>query len=552
MKPLDNNCTFFKIGFKPTVQILFLFLFILFHFKVFAQINDPLHFKVDALSTPIALHLNYQFYYNHLPIHNAFKQEHLFISSDKKLEQNNLPVYLYFQKSALYHNAYLLSNDSLIPVIFEISNETLSWHNTTKDLIKSQPIGNNYKDTFAAVKVFAPNPINSSGQLYNYPFKDNQDQHADYFNKEYRSTQLPLYYNTINKNYQPSGKFILKEISPPYLLPTNWLVLNDSLNRSHPAFEDANALFHLNLCDSFVSALGYGLLSDTLYIDTHALNGADQSIFKGIECPASIEFGTGGVDDAEDGEVIAHEYAHSLSARATHAAPAGAERNCIEEGWADYFAKRYSRTFTNNVPNNHIFSWDAHNEFWEGYYIATQQNYEDDVLNAKSTCRQVWSSALDCIQHKLGAYADTILFELLFYHHDNITMPELAEWLIRIDSLYAYAHNYTALKSCFVDYGILKKDQRDIAFEDKTAPKLLNSHGFTHAGEALAIQFSQTKLVDISLYDAQGQLVVERLKQIGNVFSISSDNLSPGLYYLMVYSHTDNQYFTFKLGKGYF
>jgi hypothetical protein len=531
-------------------KVVLLSLFILFQFKLSAQNTSDLFFQIDTLHSPIAKHLNYHYFYNNLPVYNAFKQEHLFKSTPTQLEQSNFPAHLTVNTSAHYHNAYLLQQDTLVPVIYEMSNHSQFWYSTELDLLQTMPIGNNYKDTFATVKVFAPNPINSSGQLYNRPFKDNQDQHAAYFNKEYRRTPLPLYYNTTNKNYQPIGKFILKEISPPYLPATNWLALTDTLNRSHPAFEDANALYHLHLCDSFVTALGYGLLSDTLYIDTHALNGADQSIFKGVQRPASIEFGTGGVDDAEDGEVIAHEYAHSLSARATHAAPAGVERNCIEEGWADYFAKRYSRTFTTNPPNNLIFSWDAHNEFWEGYFINTQQQYATDVLNANSTCRQVWSTALHCIYEKLGTYADTLFFELLFYQHDNITMPELAEWLIKIDSLYASAAHYAALKSCFAATGILKKDQRDLVFEDKTAPKLLNSYGFTHAGEALVLQFSQTKLVDMGLYDAQGKLVVERLKQIGQVFSIAAENASPGLYYFRVYSHTDNRFFTFKLGKG--
>lgn len=516
---------------------------------MFSQVSPILNYEIDTLQTPLALHLNYRFYYNNLPVHHVFKQEHISKSTALKLEQNNIPAQLKIITDNSYHNAYLLINDALIPVIFELTDESLIWYYTNSSLIKKQPIGNNFKDTFATVKVFAPNPINSSGKSYNQPFKDNMDRHSDYFNDEYKKKNLPLFYHPTFKNYQPTGKFILKEISPPYLPPANWLTINDSLNRSHAAFEDANALFHLNLCDSFVTALGYGLLSDTLYIDSHALNGADQSLFKGVQYPASIEFGTGGVDDAEDGEVIAHEYAHSLSARATHAAPIGTERNCIEEGWADYFAKRYSSIFVNNIPNNLIFSWDAHNEFWEGYFINTQQNYETDVLNASSTCRQVWSSALNCIQQKLGSYADTILFELLFYHHDYITMPQLAEWLIQIDSLYAAANNYSQIKSCFVAYGILKKDKRDIVFEDKTAPKLINSFGFTHSNIPLEILFNQTQLVAYSLFNAQGKLVEEQPKQLLSSFSISPQNLQPGLYYLSIYSHTYNQYFTFKLVK---
>ena len=128
-------------------------------------------------------------------------------------------------------------------------------------------------------------------------------------------------------------------------------------------------------------------------------------------------------------------------------------------------------------------------------------------------------------------------------------MPQLAEWLIKIDSLYASAKNYASIKNCFVEYGILTRDTRDIEFEDKTAPLLVNSFGFTYKGEPLEIQFGQTKLVDIGLYTSQGKMIYEQFNQIGNAFWIDSKNLSPGFYYLTVYSHTNNKYYTFKLIK---
>lgn len=529
-----------------------LLLFLAFYGKVFSQAPPSLSYAIDTLKTPIALHCNYRFFYHGLPVFNAYQQVHQFLASSVVLSQSNWPAQLYVEKAAPFYNAYFLANDSLLPVYAAHTSNAIQWYNAQGVLIKNSAIGSNYKDTLVKANVFMPNPVNSAGAAHHNRFKDNFDQHSDLFNSEYKKVVLPLSYSHATHNYQPKGKFMLKEISPPYYAPTNWLLLGDSVNRSHPAFEDANAIYHLNLCDSLVQAFGYGVLSDTLYIDTHALNGADQSVFKGVQRPASIEFGTGGVDDAEDGEVIAHEFAHGLSARATHAAPEGLERNCIEEGWADYFAKRYSATFVHNAPNNLVFSWDAHNEFWQGYFIGTSQDYTQDVLSASGTCRQVWSSALQCLYQKLGNYADTLLYEQLFYLHDNITMPQLAETLIQLDSLVSGARHYGAIKSCFVAYGILKEDVRDIAFEDNTEPKLLNSYGFAHAGEALTLQFAQTKMVDMGLYDAQGKLVVERLKQIGNTFSIAAENLGPGLYYLRVYSHTDNQYFTFKLGKGGF
>ncbi|MEZ4916786.1 MAG: hypothetical protein R2836_07345 [Chitinophagales bacterium] len=47
-------------------------------------------------------------------------------------------------------------------------------------------------------------------------------------------------------------------------------------------------------------------------VDTHGNNGADNSFFSPAT-PLRLIFGEGGVDDAEDADVIIHEYGHAIS-----------------------------------------------------------------------------------------------------------------------------------------------------------------------------------------------------------------------------------------------
>jgi len=114
-------------------------------------------------------------------------------------------------------------------------------------------------------------------------------------------------------------------------------------------------------------------------VDPHGASGADQSFYVSAS-PPSIQFGVGGVDDAEDGDVIIHEYVHGLSDFASPASNTGLERRAIDEGYGDYFAASYSRGYSEYDWFN-IFNWDAHNEYWAGRNANTDKHYPEDNNN---------------------------------------------------------------------------------------------------------------------------------------------------------------------------
>ena len=68
----------------------------------------------------------------------------------------------------------------------------------------------------------------------------------------------------------------------------------------------------------------------------------DQSVFIGNSGNSYLLFGEGGVDDAEDADVIIHEYAHAISYAASPETNSGTERRGLDEGLGDYFAAIYS------------------------------------------------------------------------------------------------------------------------------------------------------------------------------------------------------------------
>ena len=97
----------------------------------------------------------------------------------------------------------------------------------------------------------------------------------------------------------------------------------------------------------------------------HGFQGKDNSHYS----PTGnwISFGTGGVDDAEDPDVIWHEYGHAI--QYSFAAGWGdGECAALGEGYADYWAASYSRWAgqwtKDDAPYSWVYKWDGHNEFW--------------------------------------------------------------------------------------------------------------------------------------------------------------------------------------------
>src|SRR6185436_7290649 len=72
-----------------------------------------------------------------------------------------------------------------------------------------------------------------------------------------------------------------------------------------------------------------------------------------------LRFGKGGVDDAEDAEVILHEYGHAIHFSQSPTFYSSTEAGSIGEGFADYWAVTVSNIIAPTPDAPCVADWDS-------------------------------------------------------------------------------------------------------------------------------------------------------------------------------------------------
>lgn len=330
----------------------------------------------------------------------------------------------------------------------------------------------NLQDTIISVMVFEPDPLTSAEVEYGGDYIDNDNADSDFLNNErvQRFVNASLY----NGNYLLENKYVkIDDVS----MPTNTVsVKQDSIfhfTRSETGFEEVNILYHLTEIREYVDSLGFNVMNYQMVVDAHALGDQDNSMFVSSTNPPRLLFGDGGVDDGEDTDVIMHEFGHALVESCAPNSNSGNERKAIDEGNADYLAASYSRSFSDYNWEN-VFSWDGHNEFWDGRFVVTNDHYPEDLKSNFYDNADIWSASLMELNSDLGREVfDEILIESYFMYHMDMTMPEAAQYLIRSDSLLNSGENYVQILTRMANRGILPWDTinsvhhvHDLSFEE--------------------------------------------------------------------------------------
>ncbi len=138
--------------------------------------------------------------------------------------------------------------------------------------------------------------------------------------------------------------------------------------RDRPEFEEVNVYHHLDQAQLYLQSLGYTgsrqIIPGGVRVDAHANRGADNSYFTATAAGPTLLFGDGGVDDAEDPDIILHEYGHAIHdwlSPGVLFGSSGSEGRAISEGFGDYWA--FSSGLQSSISSGRdpycIGDWDA-------------------------------------------------------------------------------------------------------------------------------------------------------------------------------------------------
>lgn len=389
-------------------------------------------------------------------------------------------------------------------------------------------------DTAVSVSIFEPDPLTTAQVSYGPPYNDNNDQTSIELEAEMKMRSTTMTFdNGVIRAENDAIKLI--DFSLPAIQPVSSSSPQMHFTRDTSYFEDINVIYHITNHKEHLSALGYpGLPSYQIHVDPHALDGGEMSFFSTTQFPYRLYFGEGGVDDAEDAEVVLHEFSHAVIYEASPAGSISIERGCIEEALCDYFAASYSQSIT-SFNGSRMFSWDSGDgSIWPGRHVHSTKNY--GTLSFKNgsyySNTDVFASCLMRVYDEIGrSKTDELVLEALFSLTGNTSMPDFAGFMLLADTALNGGINSTVITQAFVERNIIPtislEEQRSI---HSAAMQVYNTAGFAR-GQALSIH-STEELIEYKLYNIGGVLTAKGILNHSKEAELFINDITPGVYVL--------------------
>lgn len=306
-------------------------------------------------------------------------------------------------------------------------------------------------------RVFLPNPV---AELQNQNLTDQKD--ADY------AALQPAYHVVTLTNLDGSGYLqgdwanIVSETGDPAYSADNTFLYG----RDDDRFEQVMAYYWVTEAQKYIQSLGFGVTLRPINMESQDVRinqwGVDNSF--SWDKKDLLRFGKGGVDDAEDAEVILHEYGHAIhDAQQTPFGGFGTspEAGAIGEGFGDYWAVTVSAVIAPTADLPCVADWDSVSYTSNVPHclrrVDTNLHYPEDLNGRVHHDGQIWSRALWDIRNSLGnVKADTIILEAQFDFAPDTSMPAAAQATVAAAQRLYNKHTADIVKAAFVARGILQ------------------------------------------------------------------------------------------------
>ncbi|HEY3294092.1 MAG TPA: choice-of-anchor J domain-containing protein [bacterium] len=302
--------------------------------------------------------------------------------------------------------------------------------------------------------VFRPDPLTTAQATYGQTgYTDGNDANtAQLFAQEFVDTLRDI--TLTSGTYYLRGPWCYDDDWDPPTSPINTATNPDSFrfNRNAQGFEDVNVYYNIDKSQRWIISLGFNNIQHApIHADPHGVNGDDNSYY--VPSTNRLAWGEGGVDDAEDADVIWHEYGHAIQNGSVPGWGNGDEGG-MGEGFGDYWAGSYSNSIS-TFHNTWVFNWDGHNEWWSGRVLNANYHYPENNGEVHDA-GMIWSQP--CFETMLDVGRD-VMDKIVLQHHfllgTSATMPTAAQALLTADmSLFGGVHQ-ASIYTHFIPRGLL-------------------------------------------------------------------------------------------------
>jgi hypothetical protein len=307
----------------------------------------------------------------------------------------------------------------------------------------------------APAQVFFPNPVQS---LENESLTDRKD--ADY------AALGPAYERKTLTDLDGSGTLtgayarVLSETGTPARNTGSGFIFT----RDQDQFEQVMGYYWVTQAQRYIQSLGFGRTlpavdkrQQLLRIDQF---GGDNSFYSDGTKKLTITLGKGGVDDAEDAEVIVHEYGHSVQDDQVPGFGSTLEAGSIGEAFGDYLAVTVTTAVTGSdfdLPC--VADWDSVSYTSEVPHclrrVDGDKHYPEDVEDEVHDDGEMWSAALWQARGLIGdpAKTDKVIIAAQFGFAPDTSFSEAAEKTIATAERYGVADEF---RQAFTERGFIE------------------------------------------------------------------------------------------------
>ncbi len=176
------------------------------------------------------------------------------------------------------------------------------------------------------------------------------------------------------------------------------------------AVDEVTVYYHVDRAKGYLNDLGFpGVMNFSINVNAHDAALGDNSHY--IPSTNVLEFGTGGVDDAQDADIVYHEYGHAIQDHQVPDFGQSIEGGAMGEGFGDYWAASMTDGAAASLLGAAcVGEWDAtaYNPYNGGFgtgclrRVDGVKQYPRDQVFEVHDDGEIWSAALWTLRQAVG------------------------------------------------------------------------------------------------------------------------------------------------------